>query len=150
MEGFSKQPESSLDTAAAFSRWLASYDSLLKRLNKHDVYVYMRAEEDADDHADAEADEILETARRGWSRPRNACWGSWVSKDCTRLTFRTSRVLFLPARCRHADFRPKVRAPQLRYLGCELTVGSSGIRGSLIPRKSSPKPVTISNMPTGM
>lgn len=62
VDGFLKQPASSLDSPATLSRWLASYDSLSKRLNRHDLYVYLRAEEDTKDHADAAADEVLEAA----------------------------------------------------------------------------------------
>ena len=56
---FQKQPASALDSPAALSRWLAQYDSLSKDLNRHDTYVYLRAEEDSDDRADAKADEAL-------------------------------------------------------------------------------------------
>lgn len=62
VDGFLKQPAASLTTPAALSRWLATYDSLSKRLNRHDLYVYLRAEEDTHDHADAAADEVLEAA----------------------------------------------------------------------------------------
>jgi oligoendopeptidase F len=62
VDAFVKQPVSSLKTAAAFARWLARYDSLSKSLNRHDIYVYVRAEEDRHDHTDAEADEVLSDA----------------------------------------------------------------------------------------
>lgn len=62
VEGFLKQPASSLDTPAALSRWLRAYDSLSKRLNRHELYVYLRAEEDTKDHTNAEADDALEAA----------------------------------------------------------------------------------------
>ena len=60
VDGFLETPASSLDTPSAFSGWLATYDSLSKRLNRHDLYVYLRAEEDTNDHADAAADDALE------------------------------------------------------------------------------------------
>lgn len=62
VNGFLQQPASSLDTPAALSQWLASYDSLVERLNRHDFYVYLRAEEDTGDHVDSAADEALEAA----------------------------------------------------------------------------------------
>ncbi|HEX5208970.1 MAG TPA: M3 family metallopeptidase [Steroidobacteraceae bacterium] len=62
VHGFLKQPASSLDTPPALARWLTAYDSLSKRLNRHDLYVYLRSEEDTNDHADAAADDTLQTA----------------------------------------------------------------------------------------
>ena len=56
---FMKRPASSLDAPEALSRWLADYDSLSRRINRHDTYVYLRAEEDTDDRTDAAADEAL-------------------------------------------------------------------------------------------
>src|SRR5690242_18841553 len=57
-----EQPVSSLDTPAALSRWHAVHDSLSKRLNRHQLSVYLRGEEDTKDHADAAADDVLEAA----------------------------------------------------------------------------------------
>ena len=62
VDRFLAEPALSLNTPAALSQWLASYDSLSKRLNRHDVYVYLRAEANTDDHADETADEQLEAA----------------------------------------------------------------------------------------
>lgn len=62
IDRFLKQPASSLDSPAALSTWLAAYDSLNKRLNRHELYVYLRAEEDSTDHTDAAADDVLEAA----------------------------------------------------------------------------------------
>lgn len=62
MDAFLKQPASSLDSPQALARWLADYDALSKGLSKHDTYVYLRAEEDTDDRADAAADEALSIA----------------------------------------------------------------------------------------
>lgn len=62
VDRFLEQPASSLNTPDALSRWLARYDSLSKRLNRHDLYVYLRAEEDTNDRADETADEVLEAA----------------------------------------------------------------------------------------
>lgn len=62
VNGFLQQPVSSLDTPAALSQWLARYDSLSKRLDRHELYVYLRAEEDTGDHVDSAADETLEAA----------------------------------------------------------------------------------------
>lgn len=41
--------------------WLAEYDALLVQLERHDIYVYLRAEEDDRDLADAQADDALGT-----------------------------------------------------------------------------------------
>lgn len=46
-------------TAGALLRWLTRYDRLLKALERHDIYVYLRAEEDSRDIADAKADDQL-------------------------------------------------------------------------------------------
>ena len=62
VDRFVEQPSSSVDTPAALSRWLEVHDSLSKRLNRHELYVYLRAEEDTKDHADAAADDVLEAA----------------------------------------------------------------------------------------
>ncbi len=62
VDAFVKRPATALDSPEALSRWLAGYDALAKRLDKHDNYVYLRAEEDSDDRADAAADETLSIA----------------------------------------------------------------------------------------
>ena len=59
---FLKQAAASLDSPQALSHWLAHYDALSKGINRHDTYVYLRAEEDSDDRADAAADEALNVA----------------------------------------------------------------------------------------
>jgi oligoendopeptidase F len=46
-------------TPAAMRRWLEQYDALLKSLERHDIYVYLRAEENDEDNADAKADDAL-------------------------------------------------------------------------------------------
>ena len=46
-------------TAPALLRWLQRYDALLEDLERHDTYVYLRAEEDDRDVADAKADAEL-------------------------------------------------------------------------------------------
>lgn len=46
-------------TAASMLRWLQQYDALLKRVERHDIYVYLRAEENDQDVADAKADDTL-------------------------------------------------------------------------------------------
>jgi oligoendopeptidase F len=48
--------------AQALYRWLRRYDALLTGLERHDVYVYLRAEEDDRDTADAKADTTLGNA----------------------------------------------------------------------------------------
>lgn len=58
-EAFIKQPAASLDNAEALYTWLATYDSLSQGLRMHDLYVYVRAEEDTSDKADASADDAL-------------------------------------------------------------------------------------------
>jgi len=62
LEAFQKQPVSALDSPQALARWLGQYDTLRTDLNRHDTYVYLRAEEDTDDHDDAKADETLSIA----------------------------------------------------------------------------------------
>ena len=62
VDAFIKQPVSALDTPQALYGWLSAYDSLSKELRKHDLYVYVRAEEDVDDKSDAAADDALSAA----------------------------------------------------------------------------------------
>jgi len=47
------------DNSAALLLWLQRYDALLESLERHDTYVYLRAEEDEGDTADAAADAAL-------------------------------------------------------------------------------------------
>ncbi|MGB8907868.1 MAG: M3 family metallopeptidase [Candidatus Cybelea sp.] len=47
------------ERADAMRRWLEAYDALLERLERHDIYVYLRAEENDSDTADAKADDEL-------------------------------------------------------------------------------------------
>jgi oligoendopeptidase F len=46
-------------SAVALRRWLGEYDALLTGLERHDIYVYLRAEENDRDAADAAADVAL-------------------------------------------------------------------------------------------
>ncbi|MBV8721819.1 MAG: hypothetical protein JO277_06700 [Candidatus Eremiobacteraeota bacterium] len=46
-------------TPDAMATWLRRYDALLVELQRHDIYVYLRAEEDDRDTADAGADDAL-------------------------------------------------------------------------------------------
>ncbi|MBV8151588.1 MAG: hypothetical protein JOY59_08530 [Candidatus Eremiobacteraeota bacterium] len=56
-ERFARSPVP--QTATAWGRWLQTHDELLRKLERHDVYVYLRAEEDDQDTADAKADDRL-------------------------------------------------------------------------------------------
>jgi oligoendopeptidase F len=56
---FEAQTAAGLATPTAFAGWLGTYDSLSKNLQKHDAYVYLRAEANHDDRADATTDEVL-------------------------------------------------------------------------------------------
>ncbi len=49
-------------TASGLLRWLQRYDGLLARIERHDIYVYLKAEEDDRDNADAKADDALGNA----------------------------------------------------------------------------------------
>jgi oligoendopeptidase F len=49
-------------TPEAMLRWLQKFDALLKSVQRHDTYVYLRAEEDDTDTTDAKADDSLGTA----------------------------------------------------------------------------------------
>jgi oligoendopeptidase F len=46
-------------SAQSLLRWLEEYDALLEDLQRHDIYVYLRAEEDVNDTIDAKADDLL-------------------------------------------------------------------------------------------
>ncbi len=56
---FEKQTASTITAPKDLVSWLASYESLSKALQKHDLYVYLRAEESRDNREDATADEVL-------------------------------------------------------------------------------------------
>ncbi|HEY1867866.1 MAG TPA: hypothetical protein VGG70_06175 [Candidatus Cybelea sp.] len=49
-------------SAEALLKWLQRYDAILQSLERHDIYVYLRAEEDDRDTADAKADDRLGAA----------------------------------------------------------------------------------------
>jgi oligoendopeptidase F len=49
-------------TAPALLRWLQRYNALLEGLERHDIYVYLRAEENDQDDTDAKADDALGNA----------------------------------------------------------------------------------------
>jgi len=61
-DAFTKVPAASLRTPKALLAWLAAHDALSREIQKHDTYVYLRAEEDSGDHADATADSTLSDA----------------------------------------------------------------------------------------
>lgn len=46
-------------TASAMRAWLDEYNGLLERLERHDIYVYLRAESDDQDAVDAKSDDAL-------------------------------------------------------------------------------------------
>ena len=56
-EAFVRSPTPT--TEIALQGWLAEYDALLRGLERHDIYVYLRSEEDDQDTADAKADDAL-------------------------------------------------------------------------------------------
>jgi oligoendopeptidase F len=58
-ERFIKIPATQLRTPQALVSWLDTNDHLLEDLQRHDIYVYLRAEEDSTDDADAAADLAL-------------------------------------------------------------------------------------------
>jgi len=62
LDAFETQTSAQIATPRALADWLGRYDALSKDLQKHDIYVYLRAEEDGDDKADAAADETLSLA----------------------------------------------------------------------------------------
>lgn len=64
VNGYVDTPVSSLDSPEALRRWLATYDELSKTLQAHDIYVYLRAEENTTDFNDAAADSVLGNAIR--------------------------------------------------------------------------------------
>ena len=51
-------------TAAALLRWLQRYDTLLTNLERHDIYVYLKAEQNDQDITDAKADDELGTTEQ--------------------------------------------------------------------------------------
>ena len=61
IEAFSQQPSSDLHAPDRLSAWLRTYEDLTIGLQKHDAYVYVRAERNEADKADAAADERLES-----------------------------------------------------------------------------------------
>jgi oligoendopeptidase F len=61
-DAFTNTPVATLRTPKALLAWLVVHDALSQEIEKHDVYVYLRAEEDSGDHADATADSTLSDA----------------------------------------------------------------------------------------
>lgn len=72
-------------TAGALVHWLQRYDALLQGLERHDIYVYLRSEENQQDDADAKADDRLGAAEdaianrvveatRQWGATRIEAW----------------------------------------------------------------------------
>ncbi|MGH6888059.1 MAG: M3 family metallopeptidase [Rhizomicrobium sp.] len=59
IDAFVKAPPSSLHSPKSLLAWLNHYDGLVKALQRHDIYVYVRSEENSSDHADAAADDAL-------------------------------------------------------------------------------------------
>ena len=59
---FIEVPATSLSSPRALLAWLLRRDSLYKDLQKHDIYVYLRAEENIDDRTDNDADAALAQA----------------------------------------------------------------------------------------
>jgi oligoendopeptidase F len=62
VDAFNEVPASSLNSPETLRGWLVKRDLLYQDLHKHDIYVYLRAEEDTDDDADAAADTALSEA----------------------------------------------------------------------------------------
>jgi oligoendopeptidase F len=54
--------ESAPGTAQALRKRLADHDALSRELNRHEIYVYLRSEQDRDDHVAAAADNALSAA----------------------------------------------------------------------------------------
>jgi oligoendopeptidase F len=54
-------------TSTGLLRWLQRYDAMLVSLERHDIYVYLKAEEDDRDDADAKADDALGIAEQSAS-----------------------------------------------------------------------------------
>jgi oligoendopeptidase F len=61
-DAFVHTQTASLDSPQALLSWLTTLDRLSKALHRHDIYVYLRAERDSGDHADAAADTALGNA----------------------------------------------------------------------------------------
>ena len=59
VNAYTKIPASALNSPSQLLTWLKAYDRLSEKLQKHDIYVYLRAEENMADSADAEADGTL-------------------------------------------------------------------------------------------
>lgn len=61
VDAFLQQPSVELHAPDRLSAWLRTYEDLTVGLQKHDAYVYVRAERNGADKADAAADEKLES-----------------------------------------------------------------------------------------
>ena len=59
---FEQRTAASLATSSELARWLETYETLSKRLQSHDLYVYLRAEKNHNDRENATADEALSEA----------------------------------------------------------------------------------------
>jgi oligoendopeptidase F len=61
-QAFEKRAASSLTTPSELARWLDTYETLSKRFQRHDLYVYLRSERNRNDRENAAADEALSAA----------------------------------------------------------------------------------------
>jgi oligoendopeptidase F len=62
VDAFDRLSASSLNSPKALLDWIRRRDELSRSLRKHDIYVYLRAEEDVNDRTDAAADTALSEA----------------------------------------------------------------------------------------
>lgn len=139
VDGFLKTPASSVDTPAALSGWLASYNSLSKRLNRHDVYVYLRAEEDTNDHADAAADDALEAEMTSMDSVAESILGQlgadelhgYIAADATLAPYRYFIDSML-ARAAHRPARATAGAPLVRPALDSLTASYKSLNNRLL------------------
>jgi oligoendopeptidase F len=61
-DAFAAAGADSVNSSRALADWLARYDALGRRLQRHEIYAYLRAESDRDDRAYSTADETLSSA----------------------------------------------------------------------------------------
>jgi oligoendopeptidase F len=93
---FAATPPTLLNSPAALRAWLQRRDRLLVRLHRHDVFVYLRAERDLDDHADQVADDALSDAMDRLDRAAERTLSSlgkprledWLGRDEGLATYR--------------------------------------------------------------
>jgi oligoendopeptidase F len=129
-------------TAPSVLRWLRRYDALLESLERHDIYVYLRAEEDDRDLADARADEELGSLEQSATNRVVAAAGVFGPGGIRRLTANASLkpYAFLLRRSLTAS-QHRLNAAEERTVAVAVTPTLDAAAGTYKALRKSPEPI---------